>query len=157
MKIIKTNVLKQSIFILLISMTLLSCNSFKTALYDQYSYERSISLKVDALELMNDATEPYTEHIEEINSYLVEFQKLKEYEKNKANNELSYEMIKLIGNPENNLLGGFFKSWKSKDRISGVMIRETKEQVGEAFDILIKYEAKKNRENKDELSKYLSK
>jgi len=157
MKLLKNSILKKSIFVLVISIALLTCNSFKTALYDQYSYERSISLKVDALELMNEATEPYAEHVEEVKTYLVEFQKLKEYEKNKANNELSYEMIKLIGNPEKNLLGGFFKRWKEKNTISKIMIGETKGQIGEAFDILIKYEAKKNKENKDEITQYLSK
>lgn len=156
MKIIKNRTVKNAPFILLISMLLLSCNTFKTTQYNQYSYESSISLKVEALELMNKAIEPYTEHEEEIKNYLKEFQKLEEYEKNRENNELTYEMIKRIGNPENNLLGGFLKRWQKKQTISKVMIIETKKQIREAFDLLIKYESKKNKKNKEEISNYLT-
>ncbi len=156
MKIIKSKKVKSAILVWIISVLLLSCTTFKTALYNQYSIERSISLKVEALELMNEATEPYTEHIEEIKNYLKEFQKLEAYEKNRENNELSYEMLQRIGNPENNLLGGFLKRWKEKRTISKVMVTASKEQISDAFDLLIKYESKKNKKNKEEISKYLT-
>ena len=147
--------IKKTVTTLLVTFVLLtSCKSLKTAIYDQHSYEQSISLKVDALDLMSKAHQPYVDHENEINNYLKEFKKLKEYEKNKENNEFSYEMLQLIGDPEKNLLGGFFKRWKTKKTISDFMIKEPKIQVEEAFDILIKYESNKN---KEAISKYLNK
>lgn len=147
--------IKKTVTTLLVTFVLLtSCKSLKTAIYDQHSYEQSISLKVDALDLMSKAHQPYVDHENEINNYLKEFKKLKEYEKNKENNEFSYEMLQLIGNPEKNLLGGFFKRWKTKKTIKNFMIKESKGQIEEAFDILIKYESNKN---KEAISKYLNK
>jgi hypothetical protein len=145
---------KKQLTILILGFVLFtSCDSLKTALYDHHSYEQSISLKVEANSLISNAFEPFSEHQEEVTSFLKEFEKLKEYEKNKANNELSYQMIQLIGNPDKNLLGGFLKRWKEKNTLSKFFIDEAKTQVNEAFDVLIKYESKKD---KEEITNYLS-
>ena len=139
----KTITITITIFSLIV---LVSCNSLKTALYDLHSYEQSISLKVEAISLMNNAVAPYTDYQEDITNYIKAFDKLKEYEKNKANNQLSFKMISLIGNPDKNLLGGFFKRWKEKNTLSPFFIEEAQGQISEAFDILIRYESKKDKE-----------
>lgn len=138
-----------SIFFLFIT----SCNVFKTALYDQYSYEKVTSLKVESLHLMSEAEKPYAEFDEQVKQLVIEIEKLTEYEKNKPNNELSYGMLQLLKDPEKSLLGGFFKRWEEKNTLSKVFVDESKKQVEEAFDLLIKYESSKD---KEEISSYLN-
>ena len=139
----KSKMVKKSVLIILL-VVLSSCSSLKTALFDQYSYQQSISLKVEATTLISKATTPYALYKDEILFYLKEYEKLTEYEKNKSNNQLSYKMMQLIGNPNKNLLGGFFKYWKEKNTLSPFFITEAKGQITEAFDILIRYESRKD-------------
>jgi hypothetical protein len=145
---------KKSFSVVIIGFVLLtSCNALKTALYDQHSYEQAISLKVEALDLMKDAVNPFADYKTEVNDFLKEFEKLTEYEKNKPNNELSYKMLELIGNKDKNLLGGFLKRWEDKSKLSSVFIELAQEQVKDAFEILIKYEGKKD---KEEITSFIS-
>ncbi len=133
-----------------------SCESLKTASYDQYSYQKSVEIKVEASNLMDKATTPYADNIEAIAALNLEIQKIVEYEKNKPNNEITYAMWKILSNEEKNLLSGFFKRWKEKSELSQFFITEAKGQVLEAMDLLIQYEGKKDKVVKDKLVDIIS-
>lgn len=140
---------------LLLTITLVivnSCNLLKTALYDQYTYENVTSLKVESLHLMSSAESSFANFKYEVDQLKIDLEKISEYEKNKSNNKITYEMINLIKNHDKNLLGGFLKRWEEKDKLSESFIEESKIQVEEAFDLLIKYELNKE---KDSISNYL--
>lgn len=134
---------------------LLSCNAIKTAVYDQYSYQQTISLKVESEALIEKATDNFSNHEAEINDLVLELKKLVEYEKNKPNNEITYAMIKLMADQDKNLLAGFLKRWENEQQLSQVFTNEAKAQIMEAFDLIIKYEANKNKENKQSILDYL--
>lgn len=134
---------------------LLSCNAIKTAVYDQYSYQQTISLKVESEALIEKATDNFSNHEAEINDLVLELKKLVEYEKNKPNNEITYAMIKLMADQDKNLLAGFLKRWENEQQLSQVFTNEAKAQIMEAFDLIIKYEANKNKENKQGILDYL--
>jgi hypothetical protein len=143
--------LKHISIILLFSSLLFSCNSLKTAIYDQYSYQKSIDIKVEASDVIDKATTSYSDNIEVIEHLNLEIQKIVEYEKNKPNNEITYAMWQLLSDKEKNLLSGFFKRWKEKGTLSQFFITEAKGQIMEAMDLLIQYEAKKDKESKNKL------
>ena len=134
---------------------LLSCNAVKTAVYDQYSYQQTISLKVESEALIENATDNFSNHEAEVNDLVLELKKLVEYEKNKPNNEITYAMIKLMADQDKNLLAGFLKRWENEQQLSQVFTNEAKAQIMEAFDLIIKYEANKNKENKQSILDYL--
>lgn len=134
---------------------LLSCNAIKTAVYDQYSYQQTISLKVESEALIEKATDNFSNHEAEINDLVLELKKLVEYEKNKPNNEITYAMLKLMADQDKNLLAGFLKRWENEQQLSQVFTDEAKAQIMEAFDLIIKYEANKNKENKHSILDYL--
>lgn len=136
---------------LTIAMLTTACESVKTAIFDQYSYEKTTELKVETSNLMDKATNPYKDHKEEVEKLLVDIQKLMEYEKNKPNNEITFAMWQLLNNKEKNLLAGFFKRWEEKETFSPVFLEESKNQVLEALDLLIQYEIKKDKQSKDSL------
>ncbi|MUU76932.1 hypothetical protein GN138_00610 [Winogradskyella sp. HL2-2] len=137
-------------------MVFVSCQSLKTAVFDQYSYQQAISIKVESLNLMDEAVNDYLAHETEVRTLQLDLQKMVEYEKNKPDNEVSYTMWKTITNEERNLLAGFLKRWKEKDQLSQVFIDEAKVQVSEALDLIIKYEGQKNKTNETNILNFLN-
>jgi hypothetical protein len=143
--------LKHILFLFAVSLVVTSCTSTKTALFDQYSYQKTTELKVETSKLMDKATTPYITHKEEVEILLLNIEKLAEYEKNKPNNEITFEMWKILTDKEKNLLSGFFKRWETKGSFSPVFLEESKKQVLDALDLLIQYEIKKDKESKEAL------
>jgi hypothetical protein len=98
-------------FLIAISFAVVSCTSTRTALFDQYSYQKTTALKIETAKLMDKATTPYVFNKTEAESLLLNIEKLVEYEKSKPNNEITFEMWKILTDKEKNLLSGFFKRW----------------------------------------------
>ncbi|WP_337966808.1 hypothetical protein [uncultured Flavobacterium sp.] len=147
----KLSKLKLASFLIVLLFTITSCISTKTALYDQYSYQKTTELKVETIKLMNVANQPYNLHKEEVQNLLLDLDKLAEYEKNKPNNEITFAMWKVLNDKEKNLLAGFLKRWETKGILSQAFLEESKKQVLDALDLLIQYEIKKDKESKEEL------
>nr|WP_321224414.1 hypothetical protein [uncultured Psychroserpens sp.] len=156
-KIIKQhlNTLKKCLVLVVLGVFFIGCQSLKTAIFDQYSYQQAISLKVESLNLMDEATQSYNTYEVEVEELMLELQKMVEYEKNKPNNEVSYAMWNLIANKDKNLLAGFFKRWQADDQLSSSFTQEAKLQIAEALDLIIKYEAKKNRTNETSILNFI--
>ncbi|WP_395053204.1 hypothetical protein [Flavobacterium sp.] len=132
---------------LFFSIILVSCTSTRTALFDQYSYKKTTELKVETSNLIDKATTSYSANKVQIDKLLLDIEKLVEYEKNKPNNEITFAMWTILNDKEKNLLAGFFKRWEEKDKLSATFSQEAKKQVIEAFDLLIQYEVKKDKES----------
>ncbi|WP_309608545.1 hypothetical protein [Flavobacterium sp.] len=143
--------LKSIYFILISSLIIFSCQSVKTALFDQYSYQQTTAIKVEASNVMDKATTPFSNNKEAVEKLLLDVDKLVEYEKNKPNNEITFAMWKILSDKEKNLLAGFFKRWEEKGSFSPVFLQEAKKQVTDALDLLIQYEVKKDKQSKDNL------
>ncbi|BFM41736.1 hypothetical protein CFS9_03770 [Flavobacterium sp. CFS9] len=137
--------------LLVLAFTITSCTSTKTAPFDLYSYQKTIAVKIETVKLMEKATTPFAVHKVEINTLLLDIEKLTEYEKNKLHNEITFSMWKILNDKEKNLVAGFFKRWETKGVLSPVFIQESEKQVLQALDLLIQYEAKKDKESKDAL------
>lgn len=129
------------IAILALTMLLLSCSSI--ALYDQYAYTQATSLKVDALTLMDMATDDFSNHGDAVNQFQIKLEKAYEYEKGRPKNEISTEMWELLKNPDGNLLGGFIKRWRDEKNLSKGFIDEAKKLVARGFDLIAGLESEK--------------
>jgi hypothetical protein len=138
-------------FLIAISFAVASCTSTRTALYDQYSYQKTTELKIETAKLMDKAVTPYISNKKEVESLLLNVEKLVEYEKSKPNNEITFAMWKILSDKEKNLLSGFFRRWETKGTLSPVFVAESEKQVIDALDLLIQYEIKKDKESKDAL------
>ncbi|WP_323787736.1 hypothetical protein [Psychroserpens sp.] len=150
-----SKILRKSLFVMAFVLTLSSCQSLKTAIFDQYSYQQAISIKVESLNLMDDATQSYDSFETEVEGLMLELQKMVEYEKNKPDNQVSYAMWNVLANADKNLLAGFFKRWKEDGQLSKVFKDEAKLQISEALDLIIKYEAQKNKTNETNILNFL--
>lgn len=144
----------RSVLLLLIVLT--SCQSLKTAIFDQYSYQKTTEFKVETLSIMDNAIYPFEQQKEAVEKLKLNIEKLKEYEKNKPNNEITFAMWQVLTNKEKHLISGFFKLWEEKQSLSPTFINESKKQIEEAFDLLIQYEIKKDKTSKDNLLEIIS-
>jgi len=135
--------------VLFCSILIVSCSSIKTAIYDQYSYQQEISLKIETKALLEHATEDYATYQGQIVKVLLEMDKMEEYEKNKPDNTISYQMWHLMTDSDKNSVAGLFKRWKGKGQLTEVFAEEASKQVMEAFDALIKYEVSKDKDKEN--------
>ena len=142
--------------IAIISFLFISCESLKTAAFDQHSYQKATEIKVMSSQLMDQAIYPYDDYEKEVTNLLSELDKIVEYEKNKPYNDISLEMWKILSDKERNLLAGFLKRWKEQNQMSEVFVEQAKSQVMEAIDLIINYEANKSKESKDQLMKLIN-
>lgn len=132
--------------LLFCSVLVTSCNSIKTAIFDQYSYQQDVSLKIETKVLLQHATEDYAPYQAQVESLLVEMEKMEEYEKNKPDNDISFQMWQLMTDTDKNSVAGLFKRWKEKGQLSTTFNTEASQQIMEAFDALIQYEVSKDKE-----------
>ncbi|MEN1784311.1 MAG: hypothetical protein AAGF77_04145 [Bacteroidota bacterium] len=129
----------------------MGCGTFKSALYDQHSYQKAVEIKVDAARLMDKASEPYSNHTQHAEEVLAELDKMVIYEANKPNNSISLRMWKILADSDKNLLAGFIKKWEADGTLNPILVSEAQSQVAEAFDLLIQYEGKKEKATEDSL------
>lgn len=147
-------ILKQRFLFFILTFTaslIISCESFKTVTFDQFIYQKTIEIKVDADNLINKSSEDYKTHENDIENIKKQIAFILEYEKNRPNNEASTLMWELMNNKDKNLLMGYFELWKKNNIVSSSFSVEAKKQIDEAFSLLLKYEATKNKENETNL------
>lgn len=114
-----------------------------TARFDQHVYIQTTSIKVDALNVMDQAIEDYSSHQNEVRHVITDLEKTYEYERNRKNNEITIKLWDKLKDTSGHLFGGFVKKWKNEKKLRPVFIQESKKQVGEAFDIIAQLESKK--------------
>ena len=138
-------------YVTLLCVFFISCNSIKTATFDQYSYQKATEIKVETNQLLDNAIYPYENFKNEIEDLKSELNKIVEYEKNKPYNDISLRVWEILSDEERNLLAGFLSRWEQEEQMSNTFVNEAKSQILEAIDVIIKYESNKDKESKDQL------
>jgi hypothetical protein len=138
----KTKALKHFFYCLITLFAFSACSPLISS-YDQYSYTQTTSLKVDALNLMSEATQDYKLHESEAKLVSLNIQKLIEYEKYIPKNTITQSQWKILTDTTKDSYGGFIKVWKAKHILGAYFINEKQIQVSKAFDDIIILEAKK--------------
>ncbi len=141
------NNLVSRLWLVLVVSTLAACSSLIAA-YSQTAYEQATSIKAESLVLMNEATEPYSQHAQAVAALMSNVDKAYEYAKGRPKNEISTEQWARMKDPNSNLLGGFVKRWKQQGQLSPTFVKEAAAQVAKAFDQVIELESGKNKERK---------
>ena len=121
------------------------CGCPSIAMFNQRGYEQATSLKVDALALMDKATEPYQNHKAAVERLKLDVEKAYEYAKGREKNEEATKQWEIIKNPERNSLFGFLKRWEDKTTLSPKFVEEAKGLVAEGFDAVIGLESGKRK------------
>lgn len=126
----------------LVAATLTACGP-RISTFNATAYEQATSLKVEARTLMDQATEPYDRHADDVRALELKLEKAHEFAKGRPKNALSARQWKLLKDPEGNLLGGFLTRWKDDSTLNAAYVREKKKQVTAAFDTIIELESGK--------------
>lgn len=126
---------------LTLSLALWSCASI--SVFSPEAYKQAVDLKVESLELMSFATEPYTDYEEGAMILKTELRKAYEFSKGRPDNEISTEQWELLIDEEGNLLGGFLKRWEAEGTLSEMFVSEMQTLVSDAFDTIIGLESGK--------------
>jgi len=132
--------LKNSIIVLLTITLFSSCAS----LYDPVTHAETVNTKSSALNLMDQSTSPFNNHTAEVAQFKQKLADRLNYEKTKPKNEITTKMWEVLNN-DNKLIKSYLKLWEEKGTLSQFFIDEAKPQIGEAFDLLIEYEEKKDK------------
>lgn len=122
-----------------------ACESL-IAPYNETAYEHATSLKAEALQLMDKATERFPDHAAEVAALMLRVEQAYEYSKGIPKNEESAGQWRLLKDPDGNLLGGFMRRWRDEGTLGRTFIDNAKKDtVGKAFDAIIALEALKIR------------
>lgn len=104
------------------------------------------SLKIDAISLMKKGAKSYESMAPQVNEYKAKMDDQIVYEDAKGEkNTKTVQMLKILSNPEGNLLGGFFKRWENEGKLNGPFIKEIAGVVSKNFDKVINLEKKKKK------------
>lgn len=133
------------LFVLFTKATLISltaCGAL-VAPYYETAYQNATNLKVESLALMDKATEPYSEHQEEVGKLMIKIDQAYEFSKGLPKNELSTAQWEIMKDPDGHMLGGFIEKWKESETLREIFVEEVKGQVSKGFDEIIKLESLK--------------
>lgn len=139
----KTNlsVLIRNLTILVFILSFTACATISS--FDQYAYTQTTSLKVDAMNTMDLATDDYATHEKTVQDLQTKLQKVYAYEKNRPKNEITLKMWDKLLDGNGHLLGGFIKRWQTEHKLNAVFVREEKKIIDEAFDQIAGLESHK--------------
>lgn len=129
------------------------CKSLITT-YDAYSYTQLASLKVEVVNMMQKATEDYSNHAAAVEAVTVKVQKAFEYDTHKPKNAVMAKMWQflydaLLSEDMEGIAGrqhkkGFFSNWRENKKKSPVFVDEARKNIiAPMFDLLLELESKK--------------
>ena len=130
------------VFFFFLLLLVVSCAS-SISPFNQKAYEYATSLKVEALALMDQATEPFQDHQAEVQAFVTRVEKAYEYAKGLPKNEISTKQWQILKDPNRHLLGGFLKRWGEESTLSRAFVQEAQGLVADAFDTIIGLESGK--------------
>jgi hypothetical protein len=134
---------KQHYLSLALAATLAACSTISP--FNQQAYQQATELKAESLVLMSKATEPYSNHLKEIQAVQVSLEKNYEYAKGRPLNQISTEQWMILKNPEGHSLGGFLVLWGKRKTLNDLFVQEAKKSIAGQFDQVIELESGKQR------------
>ncbi|MCR4289439.1 MAG: hypothetical protein NUV86_04165 [Candidatus Scalindua sp.] len=144
------NIRPKKRYCILLSIMLFACYTGCTMIspYSETAYKQATSSKVEALTLMDKATEPYNTHKVEIEAFQRKIYEAYEYAKGRPKNELSARQWEIMRDPDRYLIGGFISRWEKEDKLGKAFIEEAKQGlITQAFDEIIGLESGKIKKN----------
>ena len=116
--------------------------------YNQVAYENATYLKAESLLLMDEATQPYSQHAQQVDDLRVQLAKAYEYARGIPDNDVAARQWAILKDPKRDLLGGFLELWKRNGKLGETFVNEAKPLVAQAFDYIICLEVNKREATK---------
>ena len=138
------NIFYRRISLLLISAAstlFFSCGSISE--FSQYAYQQAVDLKVESLDLISNADQPFEDYADDVYSLKIGLSKAVEFAKGRPDNEISTKQWEILTDENRNLLGGVLKRWEDEGSLSSGFVSEIKPIISDAFDTIIGLESGK--------------
>ncbi|MFN8357627.1 MAG: hypothetical protein U0Y10_24425 [Spirosomataceae bacterium] len=114
------------------------------SLYDPYAYQKDTSLKVEVLNWMDKAKDSLKRYELPTEYIRLELLKAYEYEKNRPKNIESAQLWAIMtDSTEAGSPMGFLSFWRKKHKLSAAFVEQSKIEVGQNFDRIIRLESLK--------------
>jgi hypothetical protein len=110
------------------------CARLALAPFSETAYHYAITLKVEALALIEQADTPYDSLA--VSALMQRVEEAYEYARGRPNNTESARQWELLKDPNRNLLGGFVQRWQQQGTLSPVFITEFRGVIADAFDTI---------------------
>ena len=129
---------------------LLACSSCKTiAYYDDGTFVKTAELKAKTLVLISHSNEEFKDFRSQVDDIMVMAETIYAMQKARQLNFLTTKqwdiMMKGTGVSKKSILPEYFNMWKKKGKLNDFFIDEAREQIGAAFDEILKLEDQKLR------------
>jgi len=138
-------------FIAFMAVTIMSCSP----LFDQVTYDKTNEIKSTTLELMDKSDTSFNDSEAEVTSLKNQMDEMVTHVSTIKNNKITQKMWELIGS-EKHFVGSYLKLWKDKGSISPAMKDPAKQQIEEAFNLMIDYEEEKDKTKKNALKELIN-
>lgn len=136
--------LTQKFFLIALITVIAGCSTIDV--FNQRAYEQAVNIKVEAVSLMDNASESFGNYEEQVNRLKVEAEKAYEYAKGRPQNEESTKQWAIMVDPGENMLFGFLKRWKEEDKLGRAFIDASKKLISDGFDAIIELESGKRKQ-----------
>jgi hypothetical protein len=131
MKTINLSCKMRNIALMSVIFSLIGCGSLQY--FDEQVYTQTTAANIDALMIMDLATENYNVHEESVKEFQARLQKIFDYEKNRVHNEITIKLWNKLLDKDGQLLGGFLNRWSTEQTLNATYINEAKKLVDKAF------------------------
>lgn len=111
--------------------------------FDQASIDRTVTLRVETLSLMDKAIHPFLQYSEDVEELFLKLEVAQELARIRPKNQETWQQWELMTNPETGTIRSFFSSWERDTTRSATMISNKKKTVGAGFDEILKLEKQK--------------
>lgn len=119
------------------------------AYYDDATFVKTAELKAKTLVLIGHANEDFKDYRTKVDDIMVMAETIYAMQKARQLNYLTVKqwdiLMKGSGIGKKSILPEFFNMWKRKGKLNDFFIDEAKDQIGEAFDQILKLEDEKIR------------
>ena len=124
-------------------------------LQDPVTLRETQETKQATLTLIEKGDTPFSQNEEAVSALKTRMENIETREKNKKRNEITAKMWELLSSDEH-LVGSYLKLWEEKGTLSTMFIEQATPQIEEAFDMMLLYETKKDKQNKNALTEFIS-
>ena len=128
---------------LVLFLSLVGCSPVSE--FNQVALDKTVSVKTDALNLINKANENFSEHQSQIDSLKLNVENAYQYSKTIPNNVETISQWEIIRDPQRNSLFGLLELWKNKNTLSDTFISQVKILIAFDFNMIIDLENNKRK------------
>lgn len=112
-------------------------------MFNEPAYRHTVELKVTSLDLISKSSSLFEDHSNEVEDLRFQLRVAYEYAKGRPDHDVVAHRWERLLDADDNQIETFLLRWEERDRLPPAFIREYREIVSSAFDVIIGLESGK--------------